>query len=57
MRNLRRRLLLGAGLVLFAAGAAILAVGLVGYFEDDKALPPEVAMDFADLIPDPPKGI
>lgn len=57
MRNLRRRLLLGAGLVLFAAGVAILAVGLVGYFEDDKALPPEVTMDFADLIPDPPKGI
>ena len=57
MRNLRRRLLLGAGLALFGAGAAILAVGLVGYFEDDKALPPEVAMDFADLIPDPPKGI
>ena len=57
MGNLRRRLLLGAGLVLFAAGLAILAVGLVGYFEDDKALPPEVTMDFADLIPDPPKGI
>jgi len=57
IRNLRQRLLLGAGLVLFAAGAAILAVGLVGYFEDDKALPPEVTMDFADLIPDPPKGI
>jgi len=57
MGNLRRRLLLGAGLVLFAAGLAILAVGLVGYFEDDKALPPEVTMDFADLIPDPPTGI
>src|SRR3990172_11225913 len=57
MRNLRRRLLLGAGLVLFAAGVAILAVGLVGYFEDDKALPPEVTMDFANLIAAPPKGI
>jgi len=57
MGNLRRRLLLGAGLVLFAAGLAILAVGLVGFFEDAKALPPEVTMDFADLIPDPPKGI
>src|SRR3990170_238115 len=57
MRNLRRRLLLGAGLVLFAAGVAILAVGLVGYFKNDKALPPEVTMDFADLLPDPPKGI
>src|SRR3989337_2028582 len=30
MRNLRRRLLLGAGLVLFAAGAAIISAGLVG---------------------------
>jgi len=57
IRNLRQRLLLVAGVVLFAAGSAILAVGLVGYFENDKALPPEVTMDFADLIPDPPKGI
>jgi len=57
IRNLRQRVLLAAGVALFATGAAILAVGLVGYFEDDKALPPEVTMDFADLIPDPPKGI
>jgi len=55
--NLRQRLLLVAGVVLFTAGTAILAVGLVGYFDNDKALPPEVTMDFADLIPDPPKGI
>ena len=58
MRDLRRRLLLGAGLVLFAAGATILALGLVNYFNNNTAAqPPEVAMDFADLIPDPPKGI
>ena len=56
-RNLRRRLLLVAGVALFATGATILAVGLVGYFDNDKALPPEVQMSFADLIPDPPKGI
>ena len=56
-RNLRQRLLLVAGVALFAAGVGILAVGLVGYFEDEKALAPEVTMDFADLIPDPPKGI
>ena len=56
-RNLRQRLLLAAGVALFATGAAILAVGLIGYFDNDKALPPEVTMDFADLIPDPPKGI
>ena len=56
-RNLRRRLLLVAGVALFATGAAILAVGLIGYFDNAKALPPEVTMDFADLIPDPPKGI
>lgn len=57
MHNLRRRLLLGAGLALFVAGSAILAVGLVGYFDDEKTVAPEVTMDFADLIPDPPKGI
>jgi len=58
MHNLRRRLLLGAGLVLFVAGAAILAVGLVGYLQEDAApVAPEITMDFADLIPDPPKGI
>jgi len=57
VRNLHQRLLLVVGVVLFAAGAAILAVGLVGYFDNDKTLPPEVTMDFADLIPDPPEGI
>jgi len=56
-RNLRQRLLLVAGVALFAAGVGILAVGLVGNFEDDKTLAPEVTMDFADLIPDPPNGI
>ncbi len=57
IRDLRQRLLLGAGVALFTAGAVILAIGLVGYFDNDKTLPPEVTMDFADLIPDPPKGI
>jgi len=57
VRNLRQRVLLAAGLALFATGTAILAVGLIGYFDNDKAVPPEVSMDIADLLPDPPKGI
>jgi len=57
-RNLRRRLLLVAGVALFAAGIGILTVGLVDYFQaGETAQAPEVSMDFADLIPDPPKGI
>ena len=56
-RGLRQRLLLSAGIVLLLAGSAILAVGLVGYFDKDKAVAPEVTMDLADLLPDPPKGI
>ena len=55
--DLRQRLLLAAGLALLLAGCAIFAVGLVGYFDKDKAAAPEVTMDLADLLPDPPKGI
>ena len=55
--DLRQRLLLAAGVALLLAGCAVLAVGLVGYFDKDKAVAPEVTMDLADLLPDPPKGI
>ena len=57
-RNLRQRLLLAAGVALFATGVGVLALGLMDYFGNDTAAqPPEVTMDIADLIPDPPKGI
>jgi len=58
VRSLRQRLLLVAGVALFAAGIGILTVGLVDYFEaGGTQQAPEVSMDIADLIPDPPKGI
>ena len=55
--DLRQRLLLAAGVALLLAGCAVFAVGLVGYFGKDKAAAPEVTMDLAGLLPDPPKGI
>ena len=60
LRRLRRRLLLGAGLALFAAGVAVLSIGLISYFDGEDAAEQGVgaeAPDYSDLIPPPPKSI
>jgi len=48
-RRLRRRLLLGLGAVLFVAGAVVLSIGLIGYFNEGDDPPPQQSI--ADLFP------
>jgi LPXTG-site transpeptidase (sortase) family protein len=55
--RLRQRLLLGAGIVLLVAGVAILAIGLISYFDDDTpATDPSLTQLEPGDIP-PPDGI
>ncbi len=49
LTRLRRRLILGLGVALFAAGAALLGIGLIGYFDDDTSSAPE-ASSVADAL-------
>ncbi len=39
LRRLRRGLILGLGVALFAAGATLLSIGLIGYFDDATPAP------------------
>ncbi len=39
LRRLRRRLILGLGVALFAAGATLLSIGLIDYFDDSSSAP------------------
>jgi LPXTG-site transpeptidase (sortase) family protein len=41
LKHLRQRFLLGLGAALFAVGAVILSIGLVGYFDQDQEESPE----------------
>ena len=58
LRRLRRRLILGLGVALFAAGATLLSIGLIDYF-DDSSSAPEVtdALTSIDDVPNLPVAI
>lgn len=43
LSRLRRGLILGLGAALFAAGATLLGIGLIGYFDDDGVSMPETS--------------
>ncbi len=49
LTRLRRRLILGLGVALFAAGATLLGIGLIDYFDDDTSSAPE-ASSAADAL-------
>ncbi len=49
LSRLRRGLILGLGAALLAAGATLLSIGLIGYFDDDTASAPE-ASSVADVL-------
>ena len=51
LTRLRRRLILGLGVALFVAGATLLSIGLIDYFDDDTSSAPALTSTDDEKLP------